>query len=101
MNSTYYGEATEGTYPFHLKLYKKFASKFEKYSLNSLNSSVRFTGVGNNVCKELEKIGIRKKRINYIQNGVCTEKFKPSCKKNDLRNKFDTYKFVTHFLNNL
>jgi len=88
MNSTYYGEATEGAYPLHLKIYKKIVSKLEKYSLNNLDSGVRFTGVGNNVCKELEKIGIQKERINYIQNGVCTEKFKPSCNKNDLRTKF-------------
>jgi 1,2-diacylglycerol 3-alpha-glucosyltransferase len=89
MNSTFRGQAISKNLPFHLHIYKKFSSVFEKYSLTSFKSNIRFTGVGNNVCKELEEIGLKKERIKYIPNGVDVKLFKPSTQKKEIRNKFN------------
>jgi len=89
MHSTYYGESRHhvGTSLF-LKFYKKIASILEKHSLISMNKHTLFTGVGLPVCIELEKMGIEKKRISYIPNGVNIQKFSIIPDKTMLRNKF-------------
>jgi 1,2-diacylglycerol 3-alpha-glucosyltransferase len=88
MHSTYYGEHVHGIFPIHIQMYKKFASIIEKHLLCRLKSNVIFTGVSPGVCKEIEKIGIDKRKIIYIPNGVDIELFKPSDKKRFLRKKF-------------
>jgi glycosyltransferase involved in cell wall biosynthesis len=85
MNSTYYGDMIQRLNP---KIYYKIASKIERYCLNKIDENARFTGVGTNVCEELEEIGISRQRIRYIPNGVNTERFKPFNNKKSLRKKF-------------
>jgi glycosyltransferase involved in cell wall biosynthesis len=85
IHTTYYGKVILG---LNLKIYYKIASKIEKYCLNKINEKARFTAVSQQVCKELEEIGINKERITYIPNGVDTEQFKPSNDKKILRKKF-------------
>lgn len=80
-HSTYHGLAIMGVYP---KSYYNIAAKIEKYCLNKINE-MHFTGVGTNICDELEKMGIDEKRITYIPNGVNTNKFKPVSNKRKLR----------------
>ncbi|RSD34405.1 MAG: group 1 glycosyl transferase [Methanohalophilus sp.] len=89
MNSTYYGNAMSSSYPFNIKMYKKIVSYIEKYSLTHLDSNTRFTGVGNNVCEELELMGIEKNRISFIPNGVDTNNFKPTDEKEEIRKKYN------------
>jgi len=48
-----------------------------------------FTGVSQQVCQELGKIGVSSERIAYIPNGVDTKRFKPSSNKKELRKKFN------------
>ncbi|KAF5414288.1 MAG: Glycosyltransferase Gtf1 [Candidatus Methanophagaceae archaeon] len=87
MNATAYGQVIHKIYPLHLHIYKKNASKIERYCLNKLINA-RFTGVGNNICEEIEEIGIDKQKIVYIPNGVDTDRFKPSYNKKMVRKKF-------------
>jgi glycosyltransferase involved in cell wall biosynthesis len=56
--------------------------------LNNIKDKSRFTGVGNNICSELKKIGIDEQKVIYIPNGVNIERFKPSIQKKQLREKF-------------
>jgi glycosyltransferase involved in cell wall biosynthesis len=85
IHTTYYGKVI---LDLNSKIYYKISSKIEKYCLNKINEKARFTAVGQQVCKELEEIGINKERITYIPNGVDTELFKPSNDKKILRRKF-------------
>jgi glycosyltransferase involved in cell wall biosynthesis len=47
-----------------------------------------YTGVGQPVCAELEKIGIPKDRITYILNGVNIRQFRPQPNKLEIRKRF-------------
>ena len=85
IHSTYYGKMVQRVDP---KSYNKIASQIERYCLNKIDKRARFTGVGINVCKELEEIGVDRQKITYIPNGVNTEQFKPSDNKKRLRKKF-------------
>ncbi len=88
MHSTYYGSSTHGVgnLPFHL--YKSLVAHFERYCLNRMPPSTHFTGVGQPVCEELEKIGITRDQITCIPNGVNTRRFQPSTNKKSSREKF-------------
>lgn len=81
IHSTYYGKMIRGVRP---KIYNNISSKIERYCLNRMPNA-RFTGVGTNICDELEEIGIDEKRMTYIPNGVNTNKFKPASNKSILR----------------
>lgn len=70
------------------KVYYKIVSKIERYCLNKIDGKARFSAISQQVCKELEVIGIDRQRITYIQNGADTELFKPSDAKKVLRKKF-------------
>lgn len=73
IHSTYYGKMNQKLKP---QIYYKLASKIESYCLNNIRFSTKFIAVSAQVYKELEKIGIDRKRISLILNGVDTEKFK-------------------------
>jgi len=88
MHVTAYGQVVHRIYPLHLHIYKRISSKVERYCLDRLNEKTRFTAVSQQVCKELEEIGIDRQRITYIPNGVDTELFRPSNNKKMLRKKF-------------
>lgn len=85
IHTTHYGKMIQRLNP---EIYYRISSKIEKYCLIKMKK-VRFTGVDTNVCKELEEIGIDRKRITYIPNGVDTERFKHSYNKILLRQKFN------------
>ncbi|MDR7665093.1 glycosyltransferase family 4 protein [Methanosarcina sp. Z-7115] len=88
MNATAYGQANNRIYPLWLHIYKIISAKIEKFSLSKIKDSSLFTGVGTNICEELEEIGIKSQNIKYIPNGVNIDQFKPSKQKQYLRNKF-------------
>jgi glycosyltransferase involved in cell wall biosynthesis len=85
IHSTYYGKMIQRVTP---KNYYKIASKIEGYCLNKMKGKTRFTGVGFDVCKELEEIGINRQKITHISNGVDTKQFKPADNKKMIRKKF-------------
>jgi len=87
MHSTYYGSSTRGigNLPFHL--YKTMVAHVEHHCLTRMPRNTLFTGVGQPVCEELEKIGIAKDRISYVPNGVDTKRFRPSFNKKLIRNR--------------
>jgi glycosyltransferase involved in cell wall biosynthesis len=87
MHITAHGQIIQRIYSLHIHIYKKVSSLIERHSLNKIKKA-RFTAVSQQVCKELEEIGINKERITYIPNGVDTEQFKPSNDKKLLRKKF-------------
>lgn len=89
MNATYYGQSQKKMYNFYLHFYKKITSYIEKFSLKKIKAKSVFTGVGSNICEELEHIGINRDRMQYIPNGVDCSKFKPTFDKIDLRTKFN------------
>ena len=60
----------------------------EKFSLVQLSEKTVFTGVGQPVCEELEKMGIKKEQITYVPNGVNVQSFNLVPEKNVLRKKF-------------
>jgi len=86
IHTTYYGYSLL-EYPLLTHIYHKIMARFEKRSLSNLGAM--FTGVSQQVCHEVEKIGIEPKRIICIPNGVDTKSFKPSVNKNELRKKFN------------
>ena len=88
MHITAHGQIIQRLYSLHIHIYMKVSSLIERYCLSKINEKTRFTGVSQQVCKELEEIGIAKQRITYIPNGVDTKLFKPSDNKKALRKKF-------------
>jgi len=89
MHSTIYGMSYyKVNKSLFMNIYKYIESKIEKFCLTRMNKNTQFTGVGSNVCEELEKIGISRERIIYILNGVNTRQFHPSPDKKLLRGKF-------------
>jgi glycosyltransferase involved in cell wall biosynthesis len=88
MHSTYNGTSTQriGNLPF--QLYKSLVAVLERYCLRHMPHATMYTGVSRNVCLELEKIGIEKKYVKYIPNGVNTEKFQRIENKKKSRKKF-------------
>jgi len=86
IHTTYYGYSLL-EYPLLAHTYHKIMAKFEKQSYSSLGAM--FSGVSQQVCHELEKIGVERERITYIPNGVDTGRFKPSANRKELRKKFN------------
>ncbi len=88
MHSTYYGLSLHNVGDtWHIRLYNKIVSAIEKFSLARLNEKIAFTGVGQPVCEELEKMGIKKRMITYIPNGVDVQLFNSVHEKMGLRKK--------------
>lgn len=85
LHTTYYGYSLL-EYPLLTHIYHKIMARFEKQSLSSLGTM--FSGVSQQVCHEVENIGIERKRITYIPNGVDTQRFRPSQNERELRKKF-------------
>ena len=87
LHSTYRGFKLQKIYP---RIYYAIVSKIEEYTLkmNDCNDC-KFTGVSPEVCEELIKIGINRKKISYIPNGADIDVFKPYNKNNVLRKKFN------------
>lgn len=81
-HSTYYGFMNQR---FNPKIYYKIISKLEIYCLNKIYEKVRFTGVSQSVCKELNNIGIPEERITNIPNGVDIKRFRLSDNKKMIR----------------
>lgn len=88
MHSTYYGSSTHGVGNLSFHLYKSIVAHIERYCLNRISPNSYFTGVGQPVCEELEKIGIPGDRITYILNGVNTGEFRPLPDKIAVRKRF-------------
>ena len=89
MHSTYYGMSLYHVgNTWFLRIYNKIISKFEKFCIAHLSKKTLFTGVGQPVCEELEKLGIEKERIFYIPNAVDIQHFKPIIDKKSLRKNF-------------
>lgn len=88
MHSTYSGSSDlgVGNLPFHL--YESVVSRIERSCLNRMPPKTLFTGVGQPVREELERIGVARDRISYIPNGVDVRRFHPSPEKKALRKKF-------------
>ncbi|MDO8872117.1 MAG: glycosyltransferase family 4 protein [Methanoregula sp.] len=88
MHSTYFGLSHHnvGNTRF-LQVYYKIISAIEEFSLAQLSKKTVFTGVGQPVCEELEKMGIEKERITYVPNGVDVQSFNPALDKTILRKK--------------
>ena len=88
MHSTYYGLSLHNVGDtWHIRLYYNIVSALEKFSLARLNEKIAFTGVGQPVCEELEKMGIKKRMITYIPNGVDVQSFNSIHEKSGLRKK--------------
>lgn len=88
MHSTYRGSSDSGIGSPMFNFYKKLASLIERYCLKTLGDKVVFTGVGSNVCRELESIGIQSDRIHFIPNGVDTARFEPFCENSNIRDRY-------------
>ncbi len=86
IHSTYYGSSLTD-YPVMVHLYHKIMAQFEKHSHGKMDGL--FTGVSQQVCLELEELGVGRERLTYIPNGVDTERFKPSNNKKELRKRFN------------
>jgi glycosyltransferase involved in cell wall biosynthesis len=90
IHSTYYGLSLHQVgNTFFLRRYHRISSIIERYCLRKISKSTVFTGVGESICEELEKIGIARKQLVYIPNGVDITKFHPSENKKELRRKFE------------
>ena len=87
MHSTYYGASTYW-HSLGKRLYISLVAYIERYCLTRMPPNTLFTGVGQPVCEELEKIGIERDQIIYIPNGVNTGRFRPSPDKKSMRKKF-------------
>lgn len=86
IQTTYYGYSLTD-YPMMVHLYHKIMARWEKHAYK--NISGMFTGVSQQVCHELEELGVGHERVTYIPNGVDTARFKPSEDKRRLRKKFN------------
>ncbi len=86
MHTTAYGSALVNYGPV-LNLYHKVMTQFEKHAYK--NIACRFTGVSQQVCRELVELGVQQERITYMPNGVDTTRFRPSQHKKKLRRKFN------------
>lgn len=88
MHSTYYGSSAQGVGDLPIHLYESIVARIERSCLTRMPPTTQFTGVGQPVREELEKIGVAKDRITYIPNGVDTRHFHPSSDKEAIRKKF-------------
>ena len=86
IHTTYYGSSLTD-YPMMVHLYHKIMAQFEKHSYGKMDGL--FTGVSQQVCHELEQLGVGRERVTYIPNGVDTKRFKPSANKRKLRKRFN------------
>jgi 1,2-diacylglycerol 3-alpha-glucosyltransferase len=87
MHSTYYGASTYW-HSLGKRLYISLVAYIERYCLIRMPPNTSFTGVGQTVCDELEKIGIARDRMVYIPNGVNIGQFCPLEDKKPVRKKF-------------
>jgi glycosyltransferase involved in cell wall biosynthesis len=85
MHSTYSGSSNlgVGNLPFHL--YESVVARIERSCLIRMSPPTLFTGVGQPVREELERMGVAPERISYIPNGVNIQQFHPSPEKRALR----------------
>ena len=88
MHATYHGARTYTAGNLPLYLYKSLVARFERYCLTRMPKTTVFTGVGQPICEELEKIGIARDRATYILNGVNVRQFQPLPEKKSVRKKF-------------
>jgi 1,2-diacylglycerol 3-alpha-glucosyltransferase len=86
VHSTAYGFMNENISP---KFYYRLSYLLEKFCLNKFRKKVRFTGVSNRTCKELESILVHGQAVKLIFNGADTSIFKPVTSKNFSRKKFN------------
>ncbi|WP_317064693.1 glycosyltransferase family 4 protein [Methanoculleus caldifontis] len=88
MHSTYSGSSDlgVGNLPFHL--YESVVARIERSCLTRMPPATLFTGVGQPVREELERIGIARDRIFYIPNGVDVRRFRPSPDRKAIRKRF-------------
>jgi len=88
MHSTYYGLSHHRVgNTFFLRMYYQIISILELYCLKTISKTTVFTGVGESVCEELEKIGVGRDQLICVPNGVDIQYFKPINDKNLLREK--------------
>ncbi len=73
IHSTYHCQKRQGIKP---KIYYIITANMERYCLNKIKKSIRFTSVSTQIGKELKEIGIDKNRITTILNGVDTGRFR-------------------------
>jgi len=88
IHSTYYGSRTYAVGNQPLFIYNSIVAHLETFCLTRMPPNTRFTGVGQPVCEELQKIGIPSDRITYILNGVNTRQFHPRPDKLMIRKRF-------------
>ena len=88
MHATYHGARTYAAGNLPLYLYKSLVARFERYCLTRMPKTTVFTGVGQPICEELEKIGIARDRATYILNGVNVRQFQLLPEKKSVRKKF-------------
>jgi glycosyltransferase involved in cell wall biosynthesis len=88
MHSTYYGLSHHRVgNSFFLRMYYQIVAILERYCLGKISKTTLFTGVGDSVCEELEKIGIGRDQLICVPNGVDIQYFKPINDKKLLRKK--------------
>ncbi|WP_292366243.1 glycosyltransferase family 4 protein [Methanoculleus sp. UBA208] len=88
MHSTYYGSSAQGVGDLHIHIYESVVARIERSCLTRMPPNTLFTGVGQPVREELERIGVAGDRITYIPNGVDVRHFRPSPDKKVLRKRF-------------
>ena len=81
------GQAKQNLYSFPFSTYKKICSIIEKYCVNKLENTQKFTGISPQVITELKDLGISEENIQYIPNGVNTIRFHPPPDKKPIREK--------------
>jgi len=88
MHSTYSGSSDlgVGNLPFHL--YESVVARIERSCLTRMPPATLFTGVGQPVREELERMGVARDRIFYIPNGVDIRRFHPSPDRKAIRKRF-------------
>lgn len=88
MHSTYSGSSDlgVGNLPFHL--YESVVARIERSCLTRMPPATLFTGVGQPVSEELNRMGVARDRICYIPNGVDVRRFRPLPDKPALRKRF-------------
>lgn len=87
VHTTYSGKVKKRFCSNSMEIYNFISSVFEKNCHKHINKSVYYTTASEQVCSELEDIGIKKERISIIRNGVDTKIFVPFQDKKQLRKK--------------
>ncbi len=87
-HSTWHGEYVHGVGSVRLNWYKQIASRIERRCYRARAADAVFTGVSLEVCRELEQIGVPRRCIQYVPNGVDTQAFRPAGDRQHLRDSF-------------